>query len=87
MPVIHPNLPPLRLQVIHARWAMLGALGIVTPELLEGTNHIPWFKAGAEIFSETGIQYLGISGLINAHSIIATLIVQVGAGRGPGGGR
>ena len=65
------------IEVIHARWAMLGALGCVVPEYLEGTGHLPWFKAGATIFSEEGIQYLGISGLINAHSIIATLIVQV----------
>jgi len=65
------------LEVIHARWAMLGALGCVTPELLSGTGNIPWFKAGATIFSSEGIQYLGIPGLINAQSIIATLIVQV----------
>ena len=54
----------------------------MVPELLDGTNHIAWFKAGAEIFSEQGIQYLGIPGLINAHSIVATLIVQVWGGRG-----
>lgn len=115
---------------------MLGALGCVVPELLDGTNHLPWFKvrrhssvhskqrfsatcqvaaallasnhlpagshqqsivpalvfkelrrpmppppffcqAGAEIFGDSGIQYLGIPGLINAKSIVATLIVQV----------
>ena len=66
-------------QVIHARWAMLGALGCVVPELLDQTNHLPWFKAGAEIFKDSGIQYLGIDGFINAKSIVATLIVQVGA--------
>ncbi|KAL4442938.1 hypothetical protein ABPG77_008429 [Micractinium sp. CCAP 211/92] len=65
------------IEVIHARWAMLGALGCVVPELLDGTNHLPWFKAGAEIFGDSGIQYLGIPGLINAKSIVATLIVQV----------
>ncbi|DBB13488.1 hypothetical protein WJX82_003124 [Trebouxia sp. C0006] len=65
------------IEVIHARWAMLGALGCVVPELLNGTNHVPWFEAGATIFSKNGIQYLGIPGLINARSIIATLIVQV----------
>jgi hypothetical protein len=51
--------------------------GCVVPELLDGTNHIPWFKAGELIFEKRGIQYLGINGFINAHSIIATLIVQV----------
>jgi len=65
------------IEVIHARWAMLGALGCVVPELLEGTNHVAWFDAGATIFGENGLQYLGIPGLINAKSIVATLIVQV----------
>jgi hypothetical protein len=63
---------------------MLGALGCVVPELLEGTNHIEWFNAGATIFGENGLQYLGIPGLINAKSIVATLIVQVGATRAAG---
>ncbi|GAB4821698.1 hypothetical protein N2152v2_008744 [Parachlorella kessleri] len=65
------------IEVIHARWAMLGALGCVVPELLDGTNHLPWFKAGAQIFSDEGINYLGVPGLIGAKSILATLIVQV----------
>ena len=47
------------------------------PELLDGTNHVAWFEAGATIFSKQGIQYLGIPGLVNARSIIATLLVQV----------
>ena len=46
------------------------------PELLDGTNHVPWFEAGSTIFSKSGIQYLGVPGLINAKSIVATLIVQ-----------
>uniref|UniRef100_UPI0025A2344E chlorophyll a/b-binding protein n=1 Tax=Klebsiella pneumoniae TaxID=573 RepID=UPI0025A2344E len=65
------------LEVIHARGAMLGALGCVVPELLEGTGNIAWFNAGAEIFKPEGLQYLGIPGLFNAKSIVATLIVQV----------
>lgn len=50
---------------------------MIVPELLDGTDHVPWFDAGAKIFSNKGIQYLGIPGLINARSIIATLLVQV----------
>ncbi len=53
----------------------------MVPELLDGTKHIPWFQAGATIFDKKGIQYLGVPGLINAKSIIATLLVQVSANR------
>ena len=65
------------LELIHARWAMLGTVGCLVPEWSSNTGNVPWFKAGQQIFADEGIQYLGFDGLINAHSIVATLIVQV----------
>merc|ERR1712070_384145 len=64
-------------ELIHARWAMLGVTGCVTPEFLDATDNVPWSKAGATIFSDGGLDYLGNENLIHAQNILYVLGCQV----------
>ena len=59
-------------ELIHARWAMLGTLGCVTPELL---TKYPVVHCSEP--SDGGLDYLSNSSLVHAQSWLATRFYQV----------
>ncbi|CAI9115324.1 OLC1v1016199C2 [Oldenlandia corymbosa var. corymbosa] len=71
-------------EVLHARWAMLAALGALIPEVLElsGTFHFAepvWWRVGYSKLQGDTLDYLGIPGLHFAGSqgVIIIAICQV----------
>ena len=65
------------IEVIHARWAMLGALGCVVPEVFGPPGTPNWVNIQAEIFRPEGLNYLDNPAIIHAQSPVATVAVLV----------
>eukprot|EP00667_Euglena_gracilis_P011313 EG_transcript_11551 len=66
-------------EALHGRWAMLSALGVVTPELLS-SNSVPfsggavWSMQSIQLVSRVALNYLGNDRLIHAQSVGLTFL-------------
>eukprot|EP00271_Cylindrocystis_brebissonii_P016888 TRINITY_DN4170_c0_g1_i1.p1 TRINITY_DN4170_c0_g1~~TRINITY_DN4170_c0_g1_i1.p1 ORF type:complete len:288 (+),score=62.82 TRINITY_DN4170_c0_g1_i1:147-1010(+) len=70
-------------ELIHARWAMLGAAGFLIPELLNKTGAVcgpeaVWFKTGALLLEGNTLQYFGLSIPVNLFVASVAEILLVG---------
>lgn len=70
-------------ELIHARWAMLGAAGFIIPEALNkfGANCGPeavWFKTGALLLDGNTLNYFGKNIPINLIVAVVAEVVLVG---------
>lgn len=59
------------LELLHARWAMLGVVGALVPELLADAGALPlaepvWWKVGAAKLNGESLNYLGVGGFVIA---------------------
>ena len=68
-------------ELTHARWALLGTWGCLTPEMLAKCagaqiEEPVWFQAGAHIFPEGSLDYLGSPNVVHAQATLAILVCQ-----------
>ena len=75
------------LEILHARWAMLAAVGCIVPELLpEGAVAEPlWHKVGKAKLEGVSLDYLGIEGfrIAGKQGIVVIALCQLALMGGP----
>lgn len=71
-------------EILHARWAMLGALGVVIPEILDkfsGVDFVEpvWWRVGYAKLQGDTIDYLGVPGLhiAGGQGVLVIAVCQV----------
>lgn len=71
-------------ELMHARWAMMGVTGCLTPEALSrfagvDLGETTWWKAGSQIFGADGLEYGGLLHMKPA-GMTGVFVLQVMAG-------